>query len=267
MNINTLKRINLKKGRINISSLEINKVILGDCVEIMKTFPDKCIDLIFADPPYFGNQSNLIIKRNDDHPIGFFNTGKAKWAFSKSLQFQFEFTRSWLQECKRILKEGATIWVTGTYHSIGVINVVLQDLGFKILNDIILYKLNAPPNFTGSCFRACTETMLWAKKSPKGKTKFYYWRMKKLNKGRQMSNVWMYKAKSYPFRHPATKQECILERVILASSEKGDIVLDPFGGSGTTAVVAKRLKRNYIIIEKDPNYYQLILDRLAGKYG
>jgi DNA modification methylase len=147
-----------------------------------------------------------------------------------------------------------------------VINIVLQDLNFKILNDIILYKLNAPPNFKGSCFRACTETMLWAKRDKSGKTKFNYNTMKKLNKGRQMNNVWAYEAKKNSFLHPATKQEWILERVILASSVNNDLVLDPFGGSGTTAVVAKRLCRNFIIIEKDKEYCKLIEDRLNGKF-
>ncbi|MCM8774382.1 MAG: hypothetical protein NC820_06590 [Candidatus Omnitrophica bacterium] len=143
---------------------KINTVIQGDCIEIMKEFPSDIFDLIFADPPYFGAQSNLNIKRSDGKSNNRFSTGKATWAFSKSLQYQFEFARAWLEQCKRILKPGCTIWVTGTYHSIGVINVVLQDLGFKILNDIILHKINAPPNFKGNCFRACTETMLWAKR-------------------------------------------------------------------------------------------------------
>jgi DNA modification methylase len=124
--------------------------------------------MIFADPPYFGNQSGLIIKRNDGH-ADTFDTQKATWAYSKSINYQFEFHYTWLKEAQRILKKGATVWVTGTYHSIGVINVVLQDLGFKILNDIILHKRNAPPNFKGSCFRAVTETMLWAKKDLSGK--------------------------------------------------------------------------------------------------
>jgi len=246
--------------------MELNRVIKGDCISIMENLPDESIDKIFADPPYFGNQSRLKIKRTDGHSGGKFSTKKANWAFSKSLQYQFEFIYNWLEQCKRLLKKGSTIWVTGTYHSIGVINIVLQDLNFKILNDIILYKLNAPPNFKGSCFRACTETMLWAKRDKSGKTKFNYNTMKKLNKGRQMNNVWAYEAKKNSFLHPATKQEWILERVILASSVNNDLVLDPFGGSGTTAVVAKRLCRNFIIIEKDKEYCKLIEDRLNGKF-
>ncbi|MBM3254048.1 MAG: site-specific DNA-methyltransferase [Candidatus Omnitrophica bacterium] len=193
------------------------KIVLynGDALNLLKRIPDKYIDLIFADPPYFGNQSGLLIKRNDGHAETF-DTQKAQWAYSKSLNYQFEFHYTWLKEAQRILKEGSTIWVTGTYHSIGVINVVLHDLGFKLLNDIILHKRNAPPNFKGSCFRAVTETMLWAKKNPNGKTKFNYKIMKELNGGVQMKNIWEYWAEKNPFRHPATKQKIVLEYVLLS---------------------------------------------------
>lgn len=242
------------------------KLYNGDALELLKEIPDKCIDLIFADPPYFGNQSGLIIKRNDGHAETF-DTQKAKWAYSKSLSYQFEFHYSWLREAQRILKDGSTIWITGTYHSIGVINVVLQKLGFKILNDIILYKRNAPPNFKGSCFRAVTETMLWAKKNIYGKTKFNYWQMKRLNNNTQMKNLWEYWAEKNPFRHPATKQQIILEYVILAGSNEGDLILDPFAGSGTTGFAAQGLGRKCIMIEIDPNYCHLIKERIEGKYG
>jgi DNA modification methylase len=222
--------------------------------------------MIFADPPYFGNQSGLIIKRNDGH-ADTFDTQKATWAYSKSINYQFEFHYTWLKEAQRILKKGSTIWVTGTYHSIGIVNVVLQDLGFKILNDIILHKRNAPPNFKGSCFRAVTETMLWAKKDSSGKTKFNYKAMKELNGGVQMKNIWEYWAEKNPFRHPATKQPIVLETAILAGSNEGDLILDPFAGSGTTGFVAKGLGRRCIMIEIDSGYCQLIKDRIEGKYG
>jgi DNA modification methylase len=242
------------------------KLFQGDALAILKKVPDNCIDMIFADPPYFGNQSGLIIKRNDSHAETF-DTQKAQWAYSKSLVYQFEFHYTWLREAQRILKEGSTTWVTGTYHSIGVVNVVLQDLGFKILNDIILYKRNAPPNFKGSCFRAVTETMLWAKKNTKGRTKFNYSSMKELNDGVQMKNIWEYWAEKNPFRHPATKQQLILEYTILAGSNERDLILDPFAGSGTTGFVAQGLNRKCIMIEIDPNYCRLIKDRIEGKYG
>lgn len=242
------------------------KLYNADSLSLLKRIPEKCIDLIFADPPYFGNQSGLIIKRNDGHAPTF-DTQKAKWAYSKSLLYQFEFHYAWLREAQRILKDGSTVWITGTYHSIGVINVVLQDLGFKILNDIILHKKNAPPNFRGSCFRAVTETMLWAKKNNKGKTKFNYRLLKQLNGNIQMKNLWEYWAEKNPFRHPATKQPIILEYVLLAGSNEGDLVLDPFAGSGTTGFVAQSLGRKCIMIEIDSSYCQLIKDRIEGKYG
>jgi DNA modification methylase len=125
------------------------KIYCGDALDILKRVPDKCIDMIFADPPYFGNQSGLVIKRTDGH-ADTFDTQKAQWAYSKPVAEQFQFHYSWIKEAQRILKDGSTIWISGTYHSIGAVNVVLQDLGFKILNDIILHKKNAPPNFLGS---------------------------------------------------------------------------------------------------------------------
>jgi len=242
------------------------KLFQGDALFILRKIPDSCIDMIFADPPYFGNQSGLIIKRNDGH-ADTFDTQKAKWAYSKSLNYQFEFHYTWIREAQRILKEGSTIWITGTYHSIGVINVVLQDLGFKVLNDIILHKRNAPPNFKGSCFRAVTETMLWAKRRPEGKTKFNYKAMKELNGGVQMKNIWEYRAEKNPFHHPATKQPIVLETAILAGSNEGDLILDPFAGSGTTGFVAQGFNRKCIMIEIESNYCQLIKDRMEGKYG
>jgi site-specific DNA-methyltransferase (adenine-specific) len=242
------------------------KLFCGDALFILKKIPDECIDMIFADPPYFGNQSGLIIRRNDGH-ADTFDTQKAQWAYSKSLSYQFDFHYGWLREAQRILKKGSTVWITGTYHSIGVINIVLQDLGFKILNDVILHKKNAPPNFKGSCFRAVTETMLWAKKNTDGKTKFNYRVMKELNGGVQMKNIWEYWAEKNPFRHPATKQPIVLEYAILAGSNEGDLILDPFAGSGTTGFVAQGLHRKCIMIEIDPNYCQLIKDRIGGKYG
>ena len=242
------------------------KIYCGDALDILKRVPDKCIDMIFADPPYFGNQSGLVIKRTDGH-ADTFDTQKAQWAYSKPVAEQFQFHYSWIKEAQRILKDGSTIWISGTYHSIGAVNVVLQDLGFKILNDIILHKKNAPPNFLGSCFRAVTETLLWAKKNSKGKTKFNYQLMKQLNNGIQMKNIWEYWAEKNPFRHPATKQPIVLEYAILASTDEGDLILDPFAGSGTTGYVAQGFNRKCIMIEIDREYCCLIKDRIEGKYG
>ena len=242
------------------------KLFNDDSLVFLKNLPDNSVDLIFADPPYFGNQSGLRMKRTDGHADSF-DTQKAKWAYSKTLSYQFDFHYTWLKEAQRILKDGSTIWITGTYHSIGVVNVVLQELGFKILNDIILHKRNAPPNFMGSCFRAVTETMLWAKKNAKAKTKFNYWDMKRLNNNIQMKNIWEYWAEKNPFKHPATKQPIILEYVLLAGSNEGDLILDPFAGSGTTGYVAQGLGRKCIMVEISRDYCKLIKERIEGKYG
>lgn len=244
---------------------ELNKVYCADSLEFLKEFPDESIDMIFADPPYFGGQKGNVIPRTDGYSGNRFHTGKAKWAFRKNLQFQFDFAYSWLSECQRILRKGRSIWVTGTYHSIGVINVVMQDLKYKILNEIVLVKKNAPPNFSGSCFRAMTENMLWAKKNGRGKLKFNYTLMKQFNNGKQMHNVWEYVALKNKFRHPATKQESILEKVILAGSDEGDIILDPFCGSGTTGVVARRLGRNWIMADIEKDYCKLARKRIKGR--
>jgi site-specific DNA-methyltransferase (adenine-specific) len=247
-----------------MNKLKINRIYCGDALKLLKRFPDESMDMIFADPPYFGGQKGMVLNRTNGYAGSQFRTDKAQWAFDKSLAYQFDFAFEWLRDCKRILKRGHTIWVTGTYHSIGVINVVMQDLKYKILNEIVLVKKNAPPNFSGSCFRAITESMLWAKKSKEGKTKFNYTIMKKFNSGKQMSNVWEYVAIKNPFRFPATKQESILEKVILASTDEADLVLDPFAGSGTTAVVAKKLNRNWIMIDIDEKACRLADSRIQG---
>jgi site-specific DNA-methyltransferase (adenine-specific) len=244
---------------------ELNKIYCRDSLKFMKTFPDESVDMIFADPPYFGGQKKNIINRTDGYSGNRFHTDKAKWAFNRTLQFQFEFAYEWLRECQRILKIGRTIWVTGTYHSIGVINVVIQDLKYKILNEIILFKKNAPPNFTGSCFRACTENMIWAKKNSKGRLKFNYTLMKQFNNGKQMHNVWEYVALKNKFRFPATKQESVVEKTVLAGSDEGDLVLDPFSGSGTTGVIAQKLGRSWIMIDSSKEACKLAKRRIDGK--
>lgn len=240
----------------------INRIYRRDSLSFLKNFPDESIDMIFADPPYFGAQKRNVINRTDGYSGNRFHTDKSKWAFKKTLQDQFDFAYEWLKECQRILKIGRTIWVTGTYHSIGVINVVMQDLKYKILNEVILVKKNAPPNFTGSCFRAMTENMIWAKKNAKGKLKFNYTLMKQFNNGKQMHNVWEYVALKNKFRHPATKQESVVEKTILAASDEGDLVLDPFCGSGTTGAVSKRLGRNWIMVDIEKDYCHLSRKRI-----
>lgn len=238
----------------------------GDALDLLRRIPDKSVDMVFADPPYFGNQSGAKIRRTDSTPHPF-TTAKASWAKKKAVREQLGFHYAWLEQAQRILKDGATIWVSGTYHSIGAVNLVMQDLGYKILNDVILVKRNAPPNFKGTNFRALTETVLWAKASAAGNRKFFYWRMKEINGGKQMSNVWEYTATKNPFRHMAVKNSGIMEKIILASTDAGDLIVDPFSGSGTTGFVAKSLSRKCIMIELQSESIEICKDRLQGRYG
>lgn len=238
----------------------------GDAIDLLQRVPDKSVDMVFADPPYFGNQSGAKMSRTDGTPQPF-TTDKASWAKKKAVRQQIAFHYSWLEQAQRILKDGATIWVSGTYHSIGVVNLVMQDLGFKIMNDIILVKRNAPPNFKGTNFRALTETVLWAKATSSGHRKFNYWRMKEINGGKQMSNVWEYTATKNPFRHMAVKNSGVVEKMILASTDEGDLIVDPFAGSGTTGFVAKSLSRRCAMIELANGSIEICKDRLSGRYG
>lgn len=265
----------LERGDKNMLSVDIKTayeendriwLYRGDALELLHRVPDKSIDMVFADPPYFGNQSGAKISRTDNTPHQF-TTDKASWAKKKAVREQIAFHYTWLEQAQRVLKDGATIWVSGTYHSIGAVNLVMQDLGFKILNDIILVKRNAPPNFKGTNFRALTETVLWAKASAAGHRKFNYWRMKEINGGKQMSNVWEYTATKNPFRHMAVKNSGIVEKAILASTEVDDVILDPFAGSGTTGFVAKSLSRQCIMFEMADQSIEICKDRLRGRYG
>ena len=182
-----------------------------------------------------------------------------------------DFTREWLTECKRILKKRGTIWVMGSYHNIFRIGTILQDLDFWILNDVIWVKSNPPPNFMGKRFCAATETLIWAKKDKNTPITFNYQVMKSLNNGKQMRNDWhipvcrgkeRIKKDTGEKAHSTQKPIELLKRVILSSSNEGDFVLDPFGGTGTTAYVAKMYNRKFIIIEKETEYCSLIRDRL-----
>ena len=238
-------------------------VFHGDCVEILQHFTDNAFDVVFADPPYFGAHSSGRIRRTDGKE--YFERDKASWAKSRKLIDQLAFHSAWLQEVQRVLKIGGAIWVTSSYHSSGPLYTVMQDLGFAFQSEIVLVKRNAPPNFNGSRFRALTENMLWAKKDKRGQKHFNYWKLKERNGGVQMNNVWEYRAKKLPFRHPATKQPFVVEGALKTSGAKGCLVLDPFAGSGTTSFVAKALGIQSVAIEINKDYCEVIQRRLAGE--
>ena len=237
----------------------INTIINDDSIKIMNAMEENSVDLIFADPPY-----NLQLGENLTRPD---NTTVAgvyeEWDSFESMAAYDDYTRRWLSAAKRVLKDNGSIWVIGSYHNIFRVGYILQDLGFWILNDIIWNKVNPMPNFKGTRFTNAHETLIWAVKNPKAKYTFNYEAMKALNEDTQMRSTWelplctgkeRLKGDDGNKLHPTQKPESLLYRVIMASSNVGDVVLDPFFGTGTTGAVAKKLGRNFIGIEKDATY-------------
>lgn len=238
------------------------KLFLGDCVEILAKIPDECVDLIFADPPYFLSNSGITC-----HAGKMVSVNKGDWDVSKGIEANHEFNLKWLEECQRVLKKNGSIWVSGTSHIIYSVGFAMQQLGYKILNDIVWYKTNAPPNLSCRYFTHSTETVLWAAKNKKSKHVFNYTEMKAENKGKQMRNVWQISApgadeKKYG-KHPTQKPVALLDRIIRASSNPGDLVLDPFCGSGTTGISALDLARRFVGIDQEESYLQVAMKRIA----
>ena len=226
-----------------------NKIINGDSLEELKKIPSETFDLIFADPPY-NLQLKSELTRPDRSKVSAVND---KWDQFENFKKYDEFTYQWLSECKRILKKDGAIWVIGSYHNIFRVGTAIQNLGFWILNDVIWNKNNPMPNFRGTRFTNAHETLIWASKSEKSKYTFNYQSLKCLNDDLQMRSNWNLPICNGAERlkkngkkvHSTQKPESLLHRVLLASSNKDDMILDPFLGSGTTATVAKKLCRNY----------------------
>jgi len=244
-------------------------IIHGDCIENLKTIPNNSIDLIFADPPY-NMQTEGELLRTDGTK---FNGVSDSWDKFSSLEEYDNFTKKWLIECKRVLKDDGAIWVIGSFQNIFRLGYIMQDLGFWILNDVIWSKPNAVPNFGGTRFQNSHETLLWCSKSKKSKYHFNYKTMKVFNGGKQMKSIWdigicigkeRLKDKYGNKVHSTQKPEALLYNVILSSTEKNDIVLDPFFGTGTTGVIAKRLGRRYIGIERNEEYILAAEKRLRN---
>ncbi len=243
-----------------------NKIFNEDCLKELKKQPGKSVDLIFADPPY-----NLQIKNKLTRPDSSRVDGvKDKWDQFQSLKHYDEFCKEWLKECKRILKDDGTIWVIGTYHNIFRLGYLLQNLNFWLLNDVIWRKKNPMPNFKGTRFTNAHETLIWASKNKKSKYTFNYQSLKCFNDDIQMRSDWELPICNGKERlkkngkkvHSTQKPEALLHRIILATTNKGDTILDPFLGTGTSAVVAKKLGRNYLGIEKDKKYFNVAKERL-----
>ena len=248
----------------------IDKIHVGDCVAEMAKLPEKSVDLVFADPPYY-LQLDGALHRPDNSRV---DAVDDDWDKFSSFEHYDAFTRAWLLACRRVLKPTGTLWVIGSYHNIFRVGATLQDLGFWVLNDIIWRKSNPMPNFRGKRFTNAHETMIWASRdaNAKGYT-FNYEAMKELNDGVQMRSDWLFplctggerlKNEDGDKVHPTQKPESLLARVLLASSKPGDVVLDPFFGTGTTGAVAKKLGRHFIGLEREHTYADAANARIAA---
>jgi modification methylase len=247
---------------------EDGEILVGDCVQLMARLPEASVDLIFADPPYNLQLGGELLRPNNSRVDGV----EEDWDRFDGFADYDRFTRAWLEAARRVLKPDGALWVIGSYHNIYRVGAQLQDLGFWILNDVVWRKTNPMPNFRGRRFTNAHETLLWCARSPEARYSFNYEAMKALNDGLQMRSDWLIPLCSGPERlkrdgkkaHPTQKPEALLHRVLLASSKPGDLVLDPFFGTGTTGAVAKRLGRRFIGIERDRDYARLARTRIAA---
>jgi len=257
-----------RRAPARMDDLPLDQILMDDCVEAMRRLPDGSVDMVFADPPY-----NLQLGGDLFRPEG----GRVDavdndWDKFDTFAAYDAFTRAWLTESRRILKPSGTLWVIGSYHNIFRVGAAVQDLGLWILNDIVWRKSNPMPNFKGTRFTNAHETLIWAAKSEKARYTFNYRAMKTLNDELQMRSDWLIPICSGAERlkrggtkaHPTQKPEALLYRVLLACTNPGDVVLDPFFGTGTTGAVAKRLGRHWIGIEREPGYCDVARERIAA---
>lgn len=246
--------------------LTLNQVLLGDCIETMESLPEGSVDMIFADPPYnlqlggdLHRPNNTKVDAVDDD-----------WDQFESFAAYDDFSRRWLKAARRLLKPDGTLWVIGSYHNIFRVGSILQDLGYWMLNDVIWRKTNPMPNFRGRRFTNAHETLIWVAKDKEARYRFNYEAMKNLNEDLQMRSDWTLPICSGGERlkkdgakaHPTQKPESLLYRVILSSTQPGDVILDPFFGTGTTGAVAKKLGRNWIGLDQDKEYAEMATARI-----
>lgn len=253
-------------GNISKTNLK-NQILVGNCVDHMNALPAKSVDTIFADPPYNLQLEGELFRPNNTKVDGVDDA----WDQFASFAAYDEFSRAWLTAAQRVLKDDGTLWVIGSYHNIFRIGTILQDLGYWMLNDVVWRKTNPMPNFRGKRFTNAHETMIWCSKSRESKYTFNYEAMKSLNEDVQMRSDWLIPICTGGERikeggkkaHPTQKPEALLHRVLLSSTNPGDLVLDPFFGTGTTGAVAAKLGRRYIGIERDESYVRVARERLA----
>ena len=259
----------LRSERRRKPNLPFDEIVVGDCITEMARLPDRSVDMIFADPPY-----NLQLGGDLFRPEGSrVDAVDDEWDKFENFEHYDDFTRDWLKQARRILKDNGTIWVIGSYHNIYRIGSLLQDEGFWILNDIVWRKSNPMPNFRGTRFTNAHETLVWCAKDEKARYTFNYRAMKALNDDLQMRSDWFLpicagaervKGADGAKAHPTQKPEALLYRILLACTKPGDVILDPFFGTGTTGAVARRLGRRWIGIEREPTYVKIARQRIQS---
>ncbi len=237
----------------------------ANCLEfldmVISKYPAGTFDMIFADPPYFLSNGGITC-----HAGKMVKVDKGEWDKSKGPEINHEFNTAWLSRCQRVLKSDGTIWVSGTQHVIHSVGYAMQQIGMKVLNDITWEKPNPPPNLSRRYFTHATETIIWAAKNEKSKHCFNYAKMRELNHGKQMKSVWSFispKKEEKKFgKHPTQKPVALIERIIMASTNAGDLIFDPFSGSSTTGVAAVNLRRRFVGTELEPEFINLSMERL-----
>jgi len=253
-----------------MSEFPVDQVLRGDCLEVLRGLPDASVDMVFADPPY-NLQLGGDLLRPDNSKV---DAVDDDWDKFSDFAAYDAFTRAWMAECRRVLKPEGTIWVIGSYHNVFRLGTAIQDLGFWVLNDVVWRKSNPMPNFKGTRFTNAHETLIWAARSRDQKRyTFNYDALKAFNEDVQMRSDWTLalctgeeriKGEDGKKAHPTQKPEALLHRVLLAASKPGDVVLDPFFGTGTTGAAAKRLGRRWVGIERDETYAKVAEDRIAA---
>ena len=261
--------LSIRAPRAKVAAeLPVGQILPGDCIEAMRSIPPRSVDLVFADPPY-----NLQLGGDLNRPDGsMVDAVTDDWDRFDSFAAYDVFTREWLAQCRRVLKPDGALWVIGSYHNIFRVGALMQDLGFWLLNDIVWRKANPMPNFRGTRFTNAHETLLWASMGERSRYHFNYRAMKTLNDELQMRSDWLIPLCGGQERlkrdgtkaHPTQKPEALLYRVLLATTERGDVVLDPFFGTGTTGAVAKRLGRQWIGCEREAIYREVATERIEA---
>jgi len=238
----------------------------GDCFDLFEAIPDNSIDCVWTDPPYFLSNGGMTCVAGRMVKVD-----KGKWDESRGVEEDHKFNRAWLSQCYRVLKPAGTIWVSGTHHVYFSVGMAMMQIGYRILNDIVWQKTNPPPNLGRRCFTHSTEMLIWATKAKKGsrhRYTFHYDEMCRENNGKQMQTVWTFPAagrdeKTFG-KHPTQKPVALIDRCLRASTDPNNLVLDPFAGSGSTGVAARRLGRRYVGIESEEQFVEIAVKRLAN---